>query len=511
MVSKLHPLSIPIRGGGRALGLAIAGSVLGSMVGEPLKAAGYLPVWVPLGAILAVLLGLGAILYEGLRYRHFRYRLAEETLNIDSGVLFRREREIPLARVQNVDITRSILQRALGVAAVGIETAGGSSTEATLEYVSRTEATRLQEGIRTRKRDLDRGPSETETSAATGSEAFQADESTVLFELDDESLVLYSLLSFDPRVLSLLFVFLPMIAPFVSPSLSGTGPAVILLLGIGGLFIAGLGVWLLSAFSRFVNYYGFKLHRVGSELRYERGLLQRYDGSIPEEKIQTIVIEENFLMRMFGYASLSVETAGYGPDAADETDSAVPLAKREALLEFARDVESFGDLSFERPAPEAKRRYQFRYSLAVTVLVAIAFGASSLIRPFPWYAVAILYAAVPTAAQKKYDHRGWCLPEGYIATRNGFWRQKIHVVPNDRVQTVIDRRTIFQRRWGIGTVIIDTASSSGFTGLEAQAIDIPVERASSLRLAVTERLLTSLGLGTIESSATESSTESERF
>ncbi|MBS3761372.1 MAG: PH domain-containing protein, partial [Halodesulfurarchaeum sp.] len=314
MASKLHPLSVPIRGGGRALGLAVAGSVLGSMVQEPLRAMDIAPRWVPLGLVLAGLFGLGAIGYEILRYRVFTYELTEETLNLESGVLYRREREIPLGRVQNVDMTRSIVQRALGIAAVDIETAGGQSTEASFKYVSLAEAKRLQEGIRTRKQRI-----ESETTAESDEEGVSRPtpeaEAETLFALDDESLVLYSLLSFDPRMLTVLFVIVPTLSPFVSPYIEGQGMAVLLGIGFFLLVLAALGVWLMSAFARFVGYYGFTLTRVGEELRYERGLLQRYDGSVPEDKIRTIVIEENMLMRYFDYASLSIETAGYGPGA----------------------------------------------------------------------------------------------------------------------------------------------------------------------------------------------------
>ena len=487
MASRLHPLSVPVRGGGRAIGLAVAGWVLGSMGGESLQAIDVLPAWIPLGPLAAGIAILAALGYEVLRYQRYEYELTDTSLDINSGVLFRRQREIPLRRVQNVDIERSILQRALGIATVGIETAGGSSTEASLEYVSEVEAARLQEGIRTRKRDVE--PADADRAATDA-----PDEASLLFELDDESLVLYSILSFDPRVLSVLFFVVPSVAPFVSGYIDSGSALVFLGIGLTVLLATALGAWLLSAFSRFVNYYGFRLSRIGEELRYERGLLQRYDGSIPEGKIQTVVIEENVLMRLFGYASLSIETAGYGPEAAAESASAVPLARREHLLELARDLEPFGELEFERPAPAAKRRYVFRYAIVVTAILVAGLAISRFVRPVPWYALAVLYAAVPIAARKQWEHRGWSLPEGYIATRTGFWRRRTHVVSNDRVQTVIDRRTLFQRRWDLGTVYVDTASSGGFIAEEARAIDVDRDQADTLRIDVLDRLVAALGL-----------------
>jgi len=65
----------------------------------------------------------------------------------------------------------------------------------------------------------------------------------------------------------------------------------------------------------FSNYYGFRLSRAGDELRYERGLFRRYSGSIPTEKVQALRIADNpAAKRALGYASLSIETAGYAPD-----------------------------------------------------------------------------------------------------------------------------------------------------------------------------------------------------
>jgi len=68
-------------------------------------------------------------------------------------VISRREREIPYRRSRtNVDVSRSVIQRALGVAAVDLETAGGgSSTEGSIRFVTPDEATRLQREVQRRK------------------------------------------------------------------------------------------------------------------------------------------------------------------------------------------------------------------------------------------------------------------------------------------------------------------------------------------------------------------------
>jgi putative membrane protein len=133
---KLHPLSLLFRALPRGVQLGSFGFFIVTI------AASIVPV--PGGFALTVAATVGGFLvgvgYETLYYRRFEYELTTDTLDIGSGVLSRREREIPVRRVQNVDIERGIVQRALSIAAVGIETAGGGETEADLRYVGYEEA-----------------------------------------------------------------------------------------------------------------------------------------------------------------------------------------------------------------------------------------------------------------------------------------------------------------------------------------------------------------------------------
>ncbi|MFB6093733.1 MAG: PH domain-containing protein [Halanaeroarchaeum sp.] len=481
---RLHRLTIPLEGAGRAVGAGVVGFTLGSVVGGYLAATDALPlVGSALGVPLGVLFGLGGLAYEVVHYRHFEYEVSVDTLDIASGVLFRRDREIPLERIQNVDIAREVLARVAGLATVKIETAGGGETEARLRYVSLAEARRVQEQIRTRKRS-------TSVEGAT-----ETDDETELFALDDRDLLLLSVLSFDPRLLSVILGVGPMLAPNLAPDLDTIGGATAIVLGLAGAMLAALGLWLLSAFATFVRFYGFRLTRVGDELRYERGLIQRYDGSIPLEKVQTVVLEENVLMRQFGFAALSVETAGYAPGSTTSggSEAAVPLAARREVVALAREIEPFEMPTLSRPPTRARRRYAGRYALAVVGLTLALAVVSRLLAPVPWYLAGALLLGVPLAAERTWRHRGYGLGEDHAVTRRGFWRRRTHVVPDFRVQTVIERRSFFQRRWSLSSVVIDTASSGGLIGGDAVAIDLDESDAVTLREAVRDRLQAALG------------------
>ena len=487
---KLAPQSVPYRALQKAAGTAVALFVLVNSAGfgPPLAVAGG-------AAILVAMLA-----YEVAYYRRFEYVLTEDTLDISSGVISRREREIPYRRIQNVDVSRGIIQRAIGVAAVDLETAGGSSTEGSIRYVTPDEATRLQREVQRRKSGSDRA-AETRERAPTGDaaaeggdDAFAPDEQE-LFAISPGELALVGALSFDGRLIGLLAFLSSGSAPVLSsflPEASAIALTATAIVGVSALFIAS---WLIGAGVAFSNYYGFRLSRAGDELRYERGLFRRYSGSIPTEKVQALRITDNPAKRALGYASLSIETAGYAPGQGSESgnQSAVPIAATERVYRLAHEIESFGTPDFNRPPKRIRWRYVIRYAMIVGVLTGIAYGVNWYVsQSVPWYGVAALLLAVPPAAHLKWKHRGYWLGEDHLLTRNGFWSRTVAVVPYYRIQNVIDSRTVFQRRWGVATIVADTAGTGSLTGSDAAAVDFEVSEAEALKQTLTERLATAV-------------------
>jgi len=492
---KLAPQSVPYRALQKVSGIVV---VLFFVVNNN-------PEWglAPAAAVAGAVV-LAAFAYEVAYYRRFDYELTEDTLDISSGVISRREREIPYRRIQNVDVSRSVIQRAIGVAAVDLETAGGSSTEGSIRFVVPDEATRLQREVQRRKstgsdtrtdgESADRPGSEASGRTDAGPGAVGPDEEE-LFAISPGELALVGALSFDGRLIGLLAFLssgsVPVLSSFI-PDASAVALTATAIVGVGGLFLVS---WVLGAGIAFSNYYGFRLSRAGDELRYERGLFRRYSGSIPTEKVQALRIADNPAKRALGYASLSIETAGYAPGQGGDQGSqaAVPIASTDRVYRLAREVESFGEPSFHRPPKRIRWRYAFRYALVVGAFVAVAYGVNWYFGAgAPWYAPVALLLAVPPAAHLKWKHRGYWLGDDHLLTRNGFWSRTVTVVPYYRIQNVIDTRTVFQRRWDVATIVADTAGSSSIAGNDAAAVDFATDEAVDLRETLRERLRASV-------------------
>jgi putative membrane protein len=492
---NLDPRSIPYRAAEQTL-----------RFGWPLLflAASGTPGIGPLGPLAALAIAIGGVLvllgWQAAVYRRFSYEVSGDTVDIHSGVLSRREREIPLHRIQNVDTSRNVVQRALGIVDVSIETAGGGSTEARLQYLSVESTRKLREDLRRR-------------DAAQAEEGGRRDEEpdadrvpTELFAIEPRELTLLGLTAIDLRLLSLATIALPILAPSIA---SMAGPDGVPVGPMGALVLAPLSAaafvlltGLVSGASTAANYYGFRLLGADGDLRYERGLLRRSEGTIPVDKIQALAIEENVLARRFGYATLAVETAGYAPGQGPSggSQAAVPLATRERCLSLVRSIEPVSIPEFQRPPKRARRRYAIRYGLIVALLAGLAWAlVQALGIVVPWYGVLALLPVVPVAAHLKWVSRGYALTEGYVLTRNGFFTRTTTIVPDYRVQTVAETRTVFQRRRSLATLTVDTAGAGG--SRVARAVDIDAEAAVELRERVADRLQRALAARRSDGSA----------
>ncbi|UTF53081.1 PH domain-containing protein [Natronosalvus rutilus] len=562
-MKRLHPSSVIVRSLSRSLNLGFFFFVVGLVTSPGEVGANLFVVGVfVLGGILV------GVLYELAYYERFRYAVTDDTFDVVSGVVSRRDREVPLHRVQNVDVRQTALHRLFGIAAVHVETAGGSRTEITLRYVDEAEARALTRRLRTGAEaeaeaelgDADSGePTTAETDAGRAPRepgdgvagARDADAERTLFRIKPKELAILSVFTIDPGASLLGGLILSFASGFdpttlvpidlLESDLPGTG--LVAILWAGFLFL--LAAWILSALLTLTRYYGFRLTRVGDELYYERGLVQRYSGTIPLEKVQTLTITESVPYRWFGYASLAVETAGYGPEQSDSrgTESAIPLAEFGRVVALARSIEPFeageasrtsgtgetadstgsaldapdavsaGDApdavdapadaidaptdesndsdlpSLDRPPLRARERYAVRYIAVITVVLAAGYVLASrteIVRD--WYAFAPLLFLVPLAAHLKWRNRGYRVGEAYFYARTGFWRRSTKIVPAYRVQSVLNAQTVFQRRRRLASVTADTASSATLLGRSATAHDIDAERALEVQWTLEERL-----------------------
>src|SRR3989442_1409966 len=87
--------------------------------------------FVAVGTVLFVIAAITAVWVQ-VAYRNYWYAALADHLIVARGVLFKTRTYIPYGRIQNVNVTRTILDRLLGLSRITVDTAGARFSEAVI-------------------------------------------------------------------------------------------------------------------------------------------------------------------------------------------------------------------------------------------------------------------------------------------------------------------------------------------------------------------------------------------
>lgn len=109
------------------------------------------------------------------KYHTLRYEFDDRGVSMKWGILFRREILLTYRRIQDIHLTRNIIQRWLGLATVSLQTASGSSgAEMSIEGILEAEA--LRDYLYAKMRGARHESATGDVATANGHESAPADE-----------------------------------------------------------------------------------------------------------------------------------------------------------------------------------------------------------------------------------------------------------------------------------------------------------------------------------------------
>ena len=485
---RLHPLTLLLRVGASLPALLV---ILFPLLRNPGSTENITSL------VLGVMYGVFALPAILLQYWRFSYRITPKQIVIQSGVLNRKNRSIPIERVQNIQIERNLVARMFGLAKVKIETAGSTSTEGSLEYVDLDEARKIRQVVRS----FQRGPAETEGSAATADED-GADVETLLdmplqrvllsgafrFSLLYLALIFSALEFFNPETLMQRFIRAGRLEGLATLVLSHPALAI-----LGTVLVAVFLGWISGIVVHLARYYNFQLWLDGDKLRKRHGLFTVTEGTIPLDKVQTLILRTNPFMRAFGWYELKVQTIGI--DVEEQGHRVIaPFAGRDRILELAHRVRAF-DLpeTFANVSRLTIRRRFVRYTAVLTVALApaIYFWPSDWVHlggaALPWWGFGLVPFILGWTLLQYHNHEYATGEDGFYI-RRGVLSHYLWIVPTEKFHVFHATASIFQRRLGLKTLFVDTAGAATFAYPEV--IDVPANEADTQFSALYRRFQT---------------------
>ncbi len=456
-----------------------------------------------LGSMVIIPTLIGALLKQAI----YNYRFDAEELVIRDGILTKKERHIPYARIHNIALVRNPVHRMFAVASARIETAAGGKPEAVMRVLSIAAVEELRAETMQGSRIaavMDSDAEADETEPRTGARAGDA----VLLQMAPGELVRLGLISnrgflvvaaasgllwqtidwdadwgsYYARVIDLI----PSWATWLIDPVSFRTPVLV------GMAVVVLFFVLLRLFSvawHVIRYHDFTLRREDEGLRTEYGLFTQVSSLIPAERIQLTTVRATLLHRLFARSSLDLEMAGAGEAGSDlEQQLAAggarkarqwlaPLVEDDRTNALIREVLPEVDLDSIKWNPlstRARRRIMKRSAVAL-VFLTVGVSATLALTPVPVSALHAIWLPLLGLPVTLLAATGWVRNAGYalnahaIFFRSGLLTRYITIVRFDKMQTVALGESPFDRRRRMASVTVDTAGAA----TAGHRIDIP--------------------------------------
>lgn len=401
--------------------------------------------WLVTGvSVLALLAGV-------FRFFYFRFFIQGNELVVKKGWIKKEVLTIPLQKIQTVHIEQSLLHEVLQIVKLSIDTAGSTKTEVTIDALRRPMADAL------RYRLLEGAPEEREAHEveAPGSP---------LFKLTGKDLFRLSLSANHLEAFFLLLSFALGIMENLrsindsafsdAEGLVRAGNALVYLYIIPVLLIT---VFLISTARILFKYYDFTVFGSTAGYRIRSGLTNVRERTVAFRKIQYVSWRASWIRRLMRIWVLEYHISG-----SDEQKRAqkvqVPVTAPENVPVLVRNY-------YPLPHPSGREAVRIHPAFIYRrILLSGLFPTAALMGTFwplwgrgalVFLAYALLIGLHTVLYQRKF--RLWSFDEE-VLIRRGFLGEGFLLLQWYKVQTVVLKRSLYERRHGLATLVLHTAS-----------------------------------------------------
>ena len=443
------------------------------------------------------LIAVGVLVIASLaEYFTYRYLLRSDGIRIRSGWLHRSLREIPFARIHNVNVHQSLLHRLFGVAEVRLEAAGGVKPEAQMRVLRMDQALALEALVKRRGQAVD-AAHETPLEQAPPLLTLSTGELVRLGLISNRGMLVVAaafgaLAQTGDNVFGVLIDRWGKVAFGWLTNTIGQhahDSPLVIGLAIASLVTAALvALRLLSVALAILQFHGFTLREDDGRISVERGLLARSRSSAKRRRIQAWSLRETVLHRWFRRRSLRVDTAT-GQRGAQEQHTLKDIApiatpqRCDELIQHFLPEAGWGALDWQPLHRGAWLRIAvpgLLFVAAITGALCWRFGAMGLL--------ALLL--IPLQLWRAWRIAGAC---GYadngrlVAWRSGWLSKTWNFAEIGKIQAVRLSQSPLDRRLGMANLLLDTAGASPF-GAPLHLFHLPMAAAEAMSARLVAQL-----------------------
>ena len=408
-----------------------------------------IPLW------LMIIIGLFVILliaiFRGLFiYKNFRYRVTADELIIQKGILKKTSTNIPLNRIQNVNISQGFWQQMLDITTLSVDTAGTEKKEMEI-YLDLETSNALKEALTILSES--RPQIESENPPVTPPPL------TVNYVYGMRELLAAAFTRNPLKGFSLAFILVFSLINQLSDSLREKFYDSVFswLEGIDSVFYS-ITLFLSIAFIIIVvyviktisSYYQLKVSVSKNKIKYERGLIKKLESFIRINKIQVIKRSQNWLEKMRGLSSIDIMQHFTFLKEKDNNLHIHGFEHSEALETLLLDELDKEEFTLFQPEKNYLKRNVNFIAIIPTLVIALGTFFETFFAGLAaaYFVVGILLAYSKTKKAKAE------VGDKYIRIYSGTWASECYTFEIGKIQFVELNQSVFQKRKGTASLTL---------------------------------------------------------
>lgn len=413
---------------------------------------------------------VGVVLFLGiqafLKFWFFRFYIDEKRgeFVVEKGVIQKSKINIPLEKIQQVNLTQNILHKIAQVYKVEIDTAGSSNQEVSISALSLLLAKELKEKLLEGEKKLS---AESETSSN-----FQENDKKVLFGISFTTLLKIGLTSKYRESIALFLVFfIGIVDSFnklednqlvdgqqVENYLSQWNAVQFFVFSIPSIILLLL---LVNLVRTLLNYFDFKVFRQEDTLLFRYGLLRTREVLLKPYKVQKFLLRQNWFQKKFNLWEIYIEQASSGKSTTKPKEKLqIPGTNQHEWQQLMQIV--FGAVPTLNITlfPNIRKWIISGFILSVLCIPVIAFIHYVLEFEIIWLVVAVYVLLVWILTGIAFKNYRLHVNEEFIQKTSGVWDIDLEFVPIYKIQGVETSQYFWQKRYDVGSVTIFTAGGN---------------------------------------------------
>ncbi|WP_179338977.1 PH domain-containing protein [Winogradskyella ludwigii] len=420
---------------------------------------GVTPTMMYLG-LIAMLVFL--LIFAILKYLNFKFHLSKDDFHLATGIINKDNTIIPKSKIQNVYIKQNFLQQLINVVSLKIETAGDKKSEIEISALDKPTALLLK------KRLFNKISVESEEVEQIET----VEKQNIFFRVTPKRLLLEGLSQNHFKSFLLIVTFGYGIynesKDFLEAlelekhvegivNLDETDLFNLIITNVILVIAVVLFSFLFSVAKTFIINFNLEVVENQKTIEINKGLFNKVSLSLTPSRIQNLVITTNRVKQYFGLYSMSVKQAMV--NAKQQKNFKIVALEKDQLNYLTNKLLS--DYNREGETGKPQPYFVLISALGMLFFIVLANALALFLFGIDMLWINVIY--LPFAmfyVYFEYKKSYYIISNNFATLGSGVIDTTTNILETHKIQAIKLKQTIFQKRRGIASVVISTASKS---------------------------------------------------